>query len=63
LPDTFSKIKQQVSAPVTERPLTAQQAAKLKHDMYLEVFHGRLAGIKRGVDALNGRLDVMEKRK
>jgi len=63
--EAFSKIKvkQQVSAAAKERPLTAQQAAKLKHDKYVEAFHGRLAGIKRGVDALNGRLDVMEKRK
>ena len=64
-PDTFPKIKikQPASAPAVERPLTAQQVAKIKHDKYLEAFHGRLAGIKRGVDALNGRLDVMEKRK
>jgi len=57
------KIKQQESTSATERPLTAQQAAKLKHDKYVEAFRGRLAGIKRGVDELNGRLDVMEKRK
>jgi len=57
------KIKQQESTSSTERPLTAQQAAKLKHDKYVEAFRGRLAGIKRGVDELNGRLDVMEKRK
>ncbi len=57
------KVKQQEGAAVTDRPLTAQQAAKLKHDKYVEAFRGRLAGIKRGVDALNGRLDVMEKGK
>jgi len=63
--ETFTKIKikQQVSSPAAERPLTAQQVAKLKHDKFVEAFHGRLAGIKRGVDELNGRLDVMEKRK
>ena len=63
--ETFAKIKikQQVSSPAAERPLTAQQVAKLKHDKFVEAFHGRLAGIKRGVDELNGRLDVMEKRK
>ena len=62
--DTFPKIKvkQPANAPVIERPLTAQQVAKLKHDKYLEAFHGRLAGIKRGVDALSSRLDKMEKR-
>jgi hypothetical protein len=57
------KVKQQVSPPASERTLAAQQAAKLKHDKFVEAFHGRLAGIKRGVDELNGRLDVMEKRK
>lgn len=62
--DTFPKIKvkQLANVPVIERPLTAQQAAKLKHDKFVEAFHGRLAGIKRGVDELNGRLDFMEKR-
>ena len=62
---TFSKIvvKQQVVPAVMKTALTAQQAAKLKHDKNREAFHGRLAGIKRGVDALNSRLDVMEKRK
>ena len=57
------KVKQQVSPQAAERTLAAQQAAKLKHDKFVEAFHGRLAGIKRGVDELNGRLDVMEKRK
>ena len=57
------KVKQQVSPQAAERTLAAQQAAKLKHDKFIEAFHGRLAGIKRGVDELNGRLDVMEKRK
>jgi len=62
--DTFPKIKvkQPASALAVERPLTAQQAAKLKHDKFVEAFHGRLAGIKRGVDELNGKLDKMEKR-
>jgi hypothetical protein len=63
--ETFAKIKikQQVSPLAAERTLAAQQAAKQKHDKYVEAFHGRLAGIKRGVDELNGRLDVMEMRK
>jgi hypothetical protein len=63
--NTFPKIrvKKTENAPAIERSLTAQQAAKLKHDKFVEAFHGRLAGIKRGVDELNGRLDVMEKRK
>ncbi len=63
--ETFQKIKvkQPANAQAAERPLTDQQAAKLKHDKFVEAFHGRLAGIKRGVDELNGRLDVMEKRK
>lgn len=63
--NTFLKIrvKKTENAPAIERSLTAQQAAKLKHDKFVEAFHGRLAGIKRGVDELNGRLDVMEKRK
>ncbi len=63
--ETFAKIKvkQQASPLAAERTLAAQQAAKQKHDKYVEAFHGRLAGIKRGVDELNGRLDVMEMRK
>ena len=56
-------VKQKASAPVADSILTAEQVAKLKHDKFVEAFHGRLAGIKRGVDELNGRLDVMEKRK
>ena len=62
--DTFPKInvKKLAFAPAVERPLTAQQAAQLKHDKFVQSFHGRLAGIKRGVDELNGKLDKMEKR-
>jgi hypothetical protein len=60
--DSSAASQDTANAPVIERPLTAQQVAKLKHDKYLEAFHGRLAGIKRGVDALSSRLDKMEKR-
>jgi len=43
--------------------LTAQQSAKLKHDKFVEEFHGRLAGIKHDVDSLNEKLDNFEKKR
>ena len=44
-------------------PLTAaelQQQAKLKREQMNDAFHGRLAGIKHNVDALNNRLSDFE---
>jgi hypothetical protein len=52
------------SAPAVARaPLTAaeqQQQAKLKREQMNDAFHGRLAGIKHNVDALNNRLTDFE---
>jgi hypothetical protein len=48
------------AAPSAPRvPLTAaeqQRLAKLKREQMHDAFHGRLAGIKHNVDALNNRL-------
>lgn len=52
--------KQGLSTSV-EFPLTAQQAAKLKHDKFADTFQGRLAGIKRNNDSLHSKLDAIEK--
>jgi hypothetical protein len=45
-------------------PLTAteQQAAKLKREKMMDEFHGRVAGIKHNVDALNDRLTDFEEK-
>jgi hypothetical protein len=52
--------------PVVARaPLTAaeqQLQAKLKREQMNDAFHGRLAGIKHNVDALNGRLTDFEEK-
>jgi archaellum component FlaC len=52
------------SAPAVARTsLTAaeqQQQAKLKREQMSDAFHGRLAGIKHNVDALNNRLTSFE---
>jgi archaellum component FlaC len=48
---------------VARAPLTAaeqQQQAKLKREQMNDAFHGRLAGIKQNVDALNDRLTSFE---
>jgi hypothetical protein len=48
---------------VARAPLTAaeqQQHAKLKREQINDAFHGRLAGIKHNVDALNNRLTNFE---
>jgi hypothetical protein len=37
-----------------------QQEAKLKREQMNDAFHGRLAGIKHNVDALNHRLSDLE---
>jgi archaellum component FlaC len=37
-----------------------QQQAKLKREQMSDAFHGRLAGIKHNVDALNNRLSDFE---
>jgi hypothetical protein len=44
-------------APVTE---AEKQQAKLKREQANDAFHGRLAGIKHNVDALNNRLTDFE---
>jgi hypothetical protein len=45
-------------------PMTAaeQQEAKLKREQMNDAFHGRLAGIKHNVDALNNRLTDFEEK-
>jgi len=45
-------------------PLTAaeQQEAKLKREKMMDEFHGRVAGIKHNVDALNHRLSDFEEK-
>jgi hypothetical protein len=43
--------------------LTKAQIAKAQHDKFVEAFHGRLAGIKHDVDAVNQKLDDFEKKK
>jgi hypothetical protein len=46
-------------------PLAAaeqQRLAKLKREQINDAFHGRLAGIKHNVDALNGRLTDFEEK-
>jgi archaellum component FlaC len=56
-----AKPKQATTAPRV--PLTAaqqQQQAKLKREQMNDAFHGRLAGIKHNVDALNSRLTDFE---
>ncbi len=49
-------------APAPRAPLTAQEleAAKRQRDKLNDAFHGRLAGIKHNVEALNGRLTDFE---
>ena len=42
-------------------PLTAQQAAKLKHDKSVDAFHARIASIKRNVDNINSQLTTGKK--
>jgi len=58
---------QSVSAAPKAKPkqpaLTPQEAAKLKHDQFVEAFHGRLAGIKHDVDSLNHKLDDFENKR
>jgi len=56
-PATAGKSKQ-----VSRTPLTAaeQQAAKVKREKMMDEFHGRVAGIKHNVDALNDRLSDFE---
>jgi len=41
--------------------LIAQQAAKQKHDKYVDAFHARIAGIKRNVDNINSQLTTGKK--
>ena len=45
-------------------PITAaaQQEAKLKREKMMDEFHGRVAGIKHNVDALNNRLSDFEEK-
>jgi len=40
----------------------AQQEAKLKREKMMDEFHGRVAGIKHNVDALNNRLSDFEEK-
>jgi len=54
--DSFSGLVQ-----IGKPPLTAQQAAKLKHDKSLDAFHARIAGIKRNVDNINSQLTTGKK--
>ena len=39
-----------------------QQEAKLKREKMMDEFHGRVAGIKHNVDALNNRLTDFEEK-
>lgn len=59
-PATKPSLKPAVSA--TRAPLTVaeQQEAKLKREQMHDAFHGRLAGIKNNVNALNTRLTDFE---
>lgn len=52
------------SAAAVRPPITAaaQQEAKLKREQINDAFHGRLAGIKHNVDALNNRLSDFEEK-
>jgi hypothetical protein len=61
---TAANTKPAVKAGQAPRtPMTAaeqQQEAKLKREKMNDAFHGRLAGIKHNVDALNSRLSDFE---
>jgi hypothetical protein len=52
------------AAPATRTPVTAAalQEAHLKREQMNDAFHGRLAGIKHNVDALNNRLSDFEEK-
>ena len=52
------------SAAAVRPPVTAaaQQEAKLKREQINDAFHGRLAGIKHNVEALNSRLSDFEEK-
>lgn len=53
------------AAPRAPRaPMTAQEQAqaKLKREKLMDEFHGRVAGIKHNVDALNTRLSDFEEK-
>ena len=62
-PKTVAKPVAQSSARA-HAPLTAaeQQEAKLKREKMMDEFHGRVAGIKHNVDALNHRLSDFEEK-
>jgi hypothetical protein len=55
--------KPKAPAASASTPVTAaeqQRLAKLKREQMHDAFHGRLAGIKHNVDALNSRLTDFE---
>jgi hypothetical protein len=62
---TSSATKPSTPAMAPRAPLTAveqQRLAKLKREQMNDAFHGRLAGIKHNVEALNGRLTDFEEK-